>query len=284
MKVIVLIAALSTFVLTGCPGPMGRCSSSIERTTNGIKFGGVEIPIGATSPVKIANFEYSPTAINEASDLVQLADQHRMAVCTNMQFMSQAARDEAGKEAIRDDTFLTSLALALSKGDATQVSGLINAEIDRWKAQTTPGTAVSPVVPPQASGAAQLPKLPPVPGRAAPSGAVVTPVDKATMTATLSYNMTAGSCTLYAGSSIRLVGATGYYTLITSTRRTTSGDIWWADWDGRDAQGNVLFSATRSRTNGEMWTPDQKVISTGTTPLSAGGGNNVYDIVWRGSC
>jgi hypothetical protein len=267
--------------------------SSVETTRSHLKFSGVELPIGhVTQPVKIGSFEWGPDVINQASDRVQVMDQHRLYVCANLGYMTDPAkRDAAAQKAIEDEGVNYRLALALSSGDPTKVKEALSEQSKKADemSQDSALASAKPALAKQAEAVKLAPGTvdPPHFNNSELSTPQVQSAAPGDHTYRLTADMAAGDCTLYSGSSVAVSGTTAAFTLISSTRQSMSGDIWHQFWQGRDQQGNVVMTIGPANSDGRMWPhqPVQKTTTTGTVPVNGAANiDQVVDVVWQGQC
>lgn len=79
-------ALITAFAVAGCAplwirsAPAG-CESQIKPGLGAITIAGVEIPVGATAPVKIGNATYTPPQLQRLTDSAQLMEQYRLGQC-----------------------------------------------------------------------------------------------------------------------------------------------------------------------------------------------------------
>jgi hypothetical protein len=269
--------------------PACQSGSGVQYAASHVKFSGVELPIGhTTTPVKVGAFEWGPDVINQASDRVQVMDQHRLYVCANLGYITdKATRDAAAAQAIEDENLNYRLALALTSGDPVQVKAAMDEQSKKADAITKDQKAVAekPALVQKAEAVKQpLPAVPPYPNSTA-AAPRPEPVASGDRTYKLAADMHAGDCTLYAGSFVTVAGTTATFQLITQTNHTFSGDIWHQFWQGRDKNGNVVLTIGPADSAGRMKQGDPKLTTSGTAVVNgASDVDKVVDVVWQGQC
>jgi hypothetical protein len=238
----------------------------------------VELPLGkALAPVKVASFSYSPEQVQAAAAGVDVLEQHRMAVCAYLGFLEASDRAKRVDKLIEEEGYITALALVL-RTDSTKVGPLINSIAKTINSSIAKDDGTVSKSPALRDAIERF-------SGSNPGTPAVLPVSARSPRWELANDIRAGDCTLHSGSFVEVSSTTARYSLVTSTRKSGSGDVWHHYWKGRDAQGLEIVSIGPVNSDGAMYPIDGKRTSTGTAAIDGADAlSHVVDVVWKGQC
>ena len=281
MRVFAISFILIFAISAGCktaPDTSTKCKSTVKYSGTNISFGGVEIPLGKSlSPIKIANFTYTPEQIQPVAAGVDVLEQHRLTVCGYLELLTPADRASRVDKLIEEEERITTLALVL-RTDPSKVGPLVDSMSQLIASSVIKDT----------TSVSKNPKLKEALDRfggSSPGTPSVTPIGRNSTRWELKQDIYAGDCIMHSGSFVEVSGNVARYSLVTSTTKSTSGDVWHHYWKGRNNQGRQILSIGPVSSDGRMYPGDGKRTSVGTT--SVDGAEvlpQVVDAVWLGQC
>jgi len=128
------------------------CEPIVKYSSSSFSVKGIEIPL-TDSPLKIGEVVWEPKILQQASVIVQILDNHRLATCQSLPAYASSGRDQFAKrlaEMQDDETRITQLALLLAANYPEAVNKYIEAYSSRavlLSAQATASPSLTAKIP-----------------------------------------------------------------------------------------------------------------------------------------